>query len=331
MAEEQQERLPRRERAQLRISGYGLIGNFELRRLLQSLDLEWRTRQFFDANFIEDSALILLSSLERDGYLRPEVSVEMTLEDGVMVTNRWTTLLDPPLPRPFQARAVHFRLDRGVLYQFDDIEVVDSTEFDEEEVRAFFVERGALIPLRRTRIFTPDRLERGLANVTEALNRLGYENALVTATNIVQNHQDGTVDLTIVVEEGARVMVRSVRTETFVSTNREPIVVETIQTNVPFSRLWQQDFAQDIRSTNFQRGYPDTEVEMSRIREDRINGTNEIDLLTTVKLGEQITIGEVQFKGLEKTKESVAHRRVDLDAGDLLNRIEAERGRHRLV
>ncbi len=323
--------IPKRERAHLKISGYGLLGNFELKRLLQSLDLEWRDRTSFDANFIEDSALIILSTLQRDGYLQPKVTAELTLRDGSIVSYEWETTIDPPLPRPFEARRVRYRIDQGILYRYNEIQVVGSREFTDRDVRGFFVERGVLLRLKQTRIYSPDRLERGIGNLTEALTRRGFENARVTATNIVQNPQTGGVDLTIRVEEGRKVLVNSIRTETFISTNQEPIVVEIIQTNAPYSRLWQQDFGLMLRTTNYHHGYPDTTTEISRTREEHQNGTTEIDLLARIELGEQIRIGEVIFDGLQKTKPSVVHRRVEMDPGDLLNRIEAEKGRHRLA
>src|SRR5437867_5223570 len=56
--------------AELKIAGYGILGNRDLRRVLQVLLVSGTKPEFFDANFIEDAALILLSTLRRDGYLQ---------------------------------------------------------------------------------------------------------------------------------------------------------------------------------------------------------------------------------------------------------------------
>src|SRR5690349_4141867 len=58
--------------AKIKISGYGLVGNFELKRILKTLELARKKPEFFDASFVEDSALILASRVKRDGYLYPK-------------------------------------------------------------------------------------------------------------------------------------------------------------------------------------------------------------------------------------------------------------------
>src|SRR5687767_2907606 len=89
----------KKENAELDISGYGVFGNIELKRALKSLDLRWKEREIFDANFIEDAALVIISRLRRDGFLKPLVTAEMTLEDGTHVSYEWREKIDPPLPR----------------------------------------------------------------------------------------------------------------------------------------------------------------------------------------------------------------------------------------
>src|SRR5262245_42641608 len=65
--------------AQLRISGYGLLGNRRLSTLIKTLQGDALKRQTFDANFIEDTALILLSRVKDDGFLEPTLEIQMTL------------------------------------------------------------------------------------------------------------------------------------------------------------------------------------------------------------------------------------------------------------
>src|SRR5512133_3232762 len=57
--------------AKFKISGYGLFGNRELRRLINSLDLGGKTTEFFTPAFVEDASMILAAKLRSDGYLRP--------------------------------------------------------------------------------------------------------------------------------------------------------------------------------------------------------------------------------------------------------------------
>jgi hypothetical protein len=68
--------------AELKISGDGLFGDLELRHILMLLETSGKKPPFFDGPFIEDSVTILFSRLADDGYLRPQVSVELTLSNG---------------------------------------------------------------------------------------------------------------------------------------------------------------------------------------------------------------------------------------------------------
>ena len=320
----------KKDHAKMGVSGYGLTGKVELKRTLKAIDVHWKEREFFDANFVEDTALILMSRVRRDGYLKPQVTTDLTLKDGSRVRYVWNEKIDPPLPRNIQVREVNFKINKGVLYRYDKIQFKNMTELSEKEARGFFVEQGVLLPLKRTRVFTPQKLERGLANIAEVLMRRGYEKAQVTTTNLLQNDVSGKVDVTIVTDAGKKTLVRSIRQETYLSSNAAPIEVINIQTNVPFSKLWEQDFSQQLRSTNYHRGYPDTIVEITPAKRETTNGIVEVDLLAKVKIGEQITLRDVRFEGLERTQPSVVKRRVELSKGEPLDRITVEKGRQRL-
>lgn len=317
--------------ADVNISGYGLAGNIQLKRTLKALDLRWKERRTFDANFVEDAALIIMSQLNRDGYLNPALTVELTLEDGTRRTNTWKGRIEPPLPRPLTVQRADLKIEKGVLYRFEDVAIQGQKEVKEKEVRGYFVERGVLLPLKKTRVYTPQKLERGMENLEEVLMRRGYENADVTATNLLRDDATGKVNVTIDVNEGKKSMVRSIRQETFVSTNTLPVETLTIQTNVPFSKLWEQDYSQALKATNYARGYPDTTVEIKPLKRESTNDILEVDLLATIRTGERITLRDAKFEGLKRTKSSVVERQVHLEENGLLNRIEAERGRQRLA
>src|ERR1043165_6031714 len=59
--------------AALSLSGYGFLGNRKLKKTLELLGQPGKKPEFYDANFVEDSALILMSRLNRDGYLKPHI------------------------------------------------------------------------------------------------------------------------------------------------------------------------------------------------------------------------------------------------------------------
>src|SRR5450759_4942840 len=67
--------------ATLKVSGVGLLRDRELRRSLILL-LGAQRGATFDANAIEDAAVMLVSALGEEGYQKPVVEIEATLADG---------------------------------------------------------------------------------------------------------------------------------------------------------------------------------------------------------------------------------------------------------
>ncbi len=318
--------------AKLKISGYGLLDNLELKILLKAFDDESKKREFFDANYIEDAALILVSRVNNDGFLNPKVTANLILKNGERVSYEWHEAVRDPLPRPTEARELEFQIEEGVFYFFDEIAFEGLNAIPEDEARAFFVERGALVKLKTARVFTPGRLTRGLSALTDVLARKGYDEAQATTAQLDQNDESGAVNVKIRVQEGPQFLVRSIHTERFYSSNAQPAEVSTVITNTVFSRLWKQDLAQALRATNFHRGYADTTVAITETNRVKTNGMVLLDLLVKVNSGELIKLGDVKFsfKDTQKTKESLLKRRVRLKEDENLDRIAVEAGRYRL-
>ncbi|MCI0536926.1 MAG: BamA/TamA family outer membrane protein [Verrucomicrobiales bacterium] len=318
--------------AKLDIAGYGFIGNHELKRLLRLLDAKGAKRDSYDANFVEDALLILISRLNRDGYLKPRITARLTGMDGETVSYEWDHPLEEPLPRRLQARRVRFEIHKGVLYHYRRIHFAGVTALSTKTALSYFVETGALLALKQNKIYTPERLQRGLSSLAEVLARQGYENAQVTSENLQVNDETGDVEVTVKVEEGLKSLVRSIREEVYhAGRTNQPAQVTTRSPNEIYSKIWLQDYTQAMKATNYHRGYPDTAVEVSTVRRDSERQKVQIDLLAKVFPGPQVTLGQVEFEGEKKTKESVMARRVRLAEGELLDRVKAEEGRSRLI
>jgi outer membrane protein insertion porin family len=318
--------------AEFKVRGYGLLGNRRLSRIIEVLHPPDQRPEFYDANFVEDAALLLFTRLRRDGHLRPIVIAHVTTEEGGRLAYEWDQpVREHPLPRQMRLRAVEFEVQPGVLYHFDSIEIVGLTAIPDNAAQAFFIEAGALLPLKRTRIYSTDRLRRGMENLAEELNRHGYEGAEITVERQEQDDESGAVDVLLVVTEGPRSVVRSITKEYFYDNEDAPQESWLVQTNTPFSRVWLQDFTQQLRATNYHSGYPDTVVEVSQIRRETVEELVLVDLLARVRSGPRVRLGGIKFEGQERTKESVMRRRVRLDPGRPLDRIRAEQGRHRLA
>ena len=320
------------EHAELKVSGYGLLGNRKLKRSLELLGQPKKKPVFYNANFIEDSALVLISSLHRDGYLKPQIQAKVVLADGTKVSYDWDRAVrDEPLPRPCNARRVEYRIRKGIRYYFGDIRTEGSELLSEKMVRSYFIEAGSLLRLKRSRIYSPNRLDRGLANIAEVLNRRGYESALVTTGQLAQDDVTGQVDLVISMKPGPRSRVRTIREEFYVHDQPEPERVLILETNRPFSKLWLQDFIQQLRATNYHLGYPDTTVHVTQARREAEGESINVDLLAQVRSGPLVRLGQVKFVGQSRTKPSMLERRVHLNEGAPLDRIAVEEGRYRLA
>lgn len=322
---------PKPKFVEIEISGYGVLGNRQLKRLVRTLQAEDMRAEVVDAIFIENAALIILSRVREDGFLNPAIVADMTLADGRRFAMRWHGAIDPPLPRPLSAERVHFEVFEGRRYYFDQLTFSGLRALTEKEARSFFIETDALIPLKASRIFTLGRLKRGIATLTELLERRGFQDARIRAAESRQDDRTGAVDVRIEVDQGPLHWVRSLRIETFVLETNQPIYTQVIEPKVPFSQLWLQDVIQMLKATNYVGGYADTSVEIRTVTREVITNTVHVDLLATVRAGPQIEVGRVVFTGQQETRRSTMADRVPLKPGDLLNPAEAERGRSRLA
>lgn len=293
--------------------------------MLRTLEGENLKREFLDAGTMEDSALILISQLRKKGYLQPSVVVEMTLADGQKNTVRWSDRIEPPLPRDLKVRQAHFKLKKGVLYHFKELRFEGLTSVREKNARGYFMETGVLLRLRSTRVFTPDRLDRGLNSLVEELQRLGFEQATAKARTVEQNPTNGNVRVLITVHEGLRSKVRSIQIDRLGDTR-------TIRTNQLYSSVWIQDFVQSLKATNYHRGYPDAKVSVTNLsRTMTSSNVVLLDLSVQVDPGPLVHVGRIEYQGQTNTRMSTLKGRVPLHEGDLLDPVKAEEGRTRLA
>ena len=314
----------------LKVRGYGLWGNRELRRTIELLDTE-EDRRYFDANFIEDAVFILNSRVQQDGYLRPTITARVILDDGSRERFSWEERLDTLLPRPLRVRSVRFQIDKGVLYYYDEVEFEGLTVLDRAEAETYLVPSDFLIPLKRTRAFTPRNLDNSIGNLREVLVGRGYENARVTLLSMDRDDESGAVSVRVGVEEGKQTIIRSAREEVFVEGEEEPSQAVDREPGRPYSRMWVQDRSIDLRSSFYRQGYPDARVTVTTLARDEGEDRIEVDLLFQVRTGNKIHVADVIFEGAEKTRESVLRRRVRARSGDELDRLEMDQARFRLA
>lgn len=315
--------------AVLEISGYGFLGNHQLKRMLNTLELAGKKPEFFSASFVEDATLILVSRIKRDGYLHPRIEIELRLAANSALRVDDKSLADNPLPRHVRIVAAHFHIRKGVLYFFKTLDFQGLSVVPAKTARSYFFETEALFSTRRARIFTPERLRQGLSSLTESLERQGYQDANAEASQVRTNARTGAVAVSVKIHEGAKYIIHSLREE-FLA-NALSNCNRTVTPNVPYSRAWLQDFTLGIKTNLYRLGYPDTAVEL---RSRPVTGTQaptQKDLVASVKPGPQVRIGAVGFQGAQRTSHRLLSRAVRVKRGELLDPGRVEQARYRLA
>ncbi|HZR16784.1 MAG TPA: BamA/TamA family outer membrane protein [Verrucomicrobiae bacterium] len=320
---------PKPKRATLKISGYGFLGDRELKRILSTLELEGKKPEFFSASFVEDAALVLASRVRRDGYLRPSIQISLQLDDGRSLQVEGDSLIETPLPRPLRIVSARFHIHRGVLYYFKSLDFRGLSAVPEKTARSYFMETESLFSSKRGRAYTPDRVQQGISSLKDALDRLGYQDAEANSATLQQDDRSGAVVVSVTVHEGPKYIIHSIR-EHFIggmATNQDRVITP----NHPYSRIWLQDFVLGIKTNQFHLGYPGTTVEIQNLPATQGQPPTQKDLLALVTSGPQVRIGAVEFSGAKRTNKRLLKRSVRITRGELLDPTRVEQGRYRLA
>jgi len=317
--------------ARLKVSGYGILGDRELKRILTTLELGGKKPEVLAAAFVEDAGLILSSRVKRDGYLEPFITIQLVSVDGERLKTTADELLENPLPRESRFREVHFKIRKGLLYHYRSLEFEGLESVSEKQARSYFLETAVLLALKGSRIYTPEKLRHGINSLADTIDRQGYQQARVEVGDLKRDDKTGRVKVRIRVQQGSKSIVRSVREEVFAKDLDTPTQTQTVYPNKPYSSFWAQDFRQSLRTNQFRQGYPDVTVDMRKLDEKAEGQKIFLDLIATIKPGPLVHIGNVEFKGQKRTRHSLLSRRVRVKRGELLDRIKVEEGRFRLA
>lgn len=321
---------PTNEPVRVKVSGFGLLGNREMVRLLRNFQLDGKMPVVIDRTFVEDAALVLLARAHDDGYLRANLEGEFTMTDGSRQNLAWTNALEIVLPRDFAARQARFRLQHGVRFYYRAIEFNGVTAFSQREATSYFVSGDTLLQLRGNRVFSPAALRSSLAALREAYARAGYQEAVVSTNQVTETESTGAVRVKVAVQEGRPTIVRSVMVRVTAG-DQVTEAPRKLKPGEPYSQLWQQGLAQTLQAEQHVKGFPDATVEFTALQRETDATSIQLDLLAKVTPGPLIRMGDVTAKGNRRTKTSVLQSRIKLKAGEPLNRVEAEQSRQRLA
>ncbi len=318
-----------RDRAGLDVSGLGWWGSREMQRALERL-LGAERGATLDANAIEDAVFLMMSTLENDGYLSPQIEVKLVRTDGTAESHRFDETLATLLPRPLEAREVRFEVTRGVRYRVSAVEFIGLETIAEDDAVELFRPSTGLLPGGSVRLYAPGRLQRALDGLRDELQQRGHAEANATVKSLVINDTTGAVDLAIEVSEGPRWRVASLMFAGDAATEvkLDDLVPDEAR---PWTHLWQQDVLEEIRRRHFSAGYPDVQVRMEINRSAAAEaGERPVAVTARITAGPRVTVGLVRFTGAERTRESVLRRRVTVQPGEPLNPLALERTRYRL-
>jgi outer membrane protein assembly complex protein YaeT len=240
-------------------------------------------------------------------------------------------LPDNPLPETLRIIRVEFKIHKGVLYHYTQLTLDGLGAIPEKEARRYFMETDTLLHPKQGRVYTPEKLRRGVSNLEDILERQGYQEAKAEVAQLNRDDKHGAMRALIHVQQGPRFIVHSVREKFFFQDASAPDQVRTVFPKQAYSKLWEQDFTQSLKTNEFRHGYPDAAVEITEVARKQDQQRIELDLEAAIQRGPQIRIGAVEFHGQKKTKASLMARRVRVQRGELLDRIKVEEGRYRLA
>lgn len=319
--------LAKEEPAKLSVSGLGWWDNREQRLALERVLGEERGPRI-DANAVEDAVLMIVSSLAGEGYLRPEIKARLTLADGRKAEFTFDASLSTLLPRELEAVAVRLDVDEGMRSVVDGVEINGLAAIKAEDATGYF--RPNQVPLVGTeaRAYSPARLRRSQAALTEALRQAGYAEAVVKTEVVRDDPRTGRVDVVVTVAEGPRWMVSAVTIEGAEGTG---VKSGALRSGQPWSRLWQQDATEQVRREFYNHGYADVRIQVIPDAAVAAEGRRDVAVTVRVTPGPEVKLGEVRFEGDSHTREPVMRRRVRAEPGEPLNPLALERSRYRLA
>ncbi len=320
---------PSADPAKIDVKGLGFFGDREMEASLRRL-LGTERLTDMDTNATEDALFLLMSAVKEKGYLNPTIELTITTRDGEKIPLTVGAELESTLPRALTAREVTFQVNPGLRYLVDDVQFDGLEVLPEDRARAFFAGDVGLFSRKASRVYTPARLARSVESLAAELRSRGYAEARVNAEKVAIDEATGAVSLSVQVNEGPRWHVATVAVEGVEQTNVE--LPETAHyAGIPWTESVEQDISAELRKAYLAAGYPDVRVRIAHTQpEPGANAERVVPIVAQVNPGRPVTLGEIRYEGLVKTRESVLDRRVQNEPGEPLNLLELERARYRM-
>jgi outer membrane protein assembly factor BamA len=314
--------------ARFEISGMGLLRNRELSRLMDDFINPGKVAWLSDAA-AENAAFVLISELEDDGYRQPTVKGTVTLLDGTQTRFDFDETLGIAFPRRAGTNIVAFEVERGPRYFVAEVRIEGLTVLDPKSAAAFFQPAFGLFGGRRANVFSDSAVRRGRDALLDALQLSGYAEASVDVRASPLPSPEGAMRLDVIVREGPRWIVSSLRLRDEKQTPLDPSLLAGF-IGQPWSDAIRQDASVATRRAYHGLGFPDVSTRVTRETAAAGDGTTGVHATVHVEAGPQVRIGRIRFLGNKRTRESVIKRRVRLTPGEWLDPDALDRARLRL-
>lgn len=329
--------VPLRAEPRFRVSGMDFRTNQRMRRTLEIVADDERQTEFYDAGFVEDAVMILLQHMQAKGHLQPEVDIRFVTAKGETMRMRWSLEEPPLLDRSLVIRRVRFRMIPGRVFYYDQIDGLEpvvtegETVFSREALLRFYYPVRFLIHRRSWRAYTEQGFRRSNANLLEALRREGFRDAEVQSRVISMDESSGAVKVAVNLVPGPRYRIRD---RIIMVTEDNPDLATTVsveRVDVPWSRVWEQDTAIEVRNLYYAKGFAEARCSLTIevVAEDREE--IRVDAIAMLRTGPLLQTGSIRFEGRQHTREASLQRRLMLKTGDPLDPLLVERSRQRLA
>ncbi len=309
----------------VKIDGFGLLGNAELRGSLRLLDFEQGP---FDARKVDDGAFLLLTRLRQSGYLDASLTATFELPDGETRSATWESDTRPDLPQDLATHAVRYEIAPGILYYYEDVQISGLVAIEPEIAREYFIPKAALYSRRADKAFSPSIFSNGQKQLIAALVGLGYTDARVVERNTLKDPVSGAVTAQLTIEQGKLYRVAESRTSLIES---EKLVEQTeAKEDAIYHRAWVDDRIRELRNESYRLGFPDTRITSSISLLETSESETQVAVIFEVRRGERKILTSVEHRGATDTKSSLLQRKTALSPGNPLDISEVEAARRRI-
>lgn len=317
--------LPCTHAADVRVSGFGLFGNAELRSALQLLEF---TEDTVDSSKVDDGAFLLLTRLTQNGYLDASVSATIETQDEQTRDYKWTTPFEPQLQNDVVAGRIHYKVKPGTLYHYQSVEIEGLSSIEPDIAKTYFIPDSALIARKKDRSYSENILNSHRKALVAALAALGRIDAKVSPTSIEINEDTGEVNVRLNVEEGPLYKVSKAEVVRIFGERKETSQIP-LQDTV-YTRNWVEDQTRILRNESYRQGYPDTKVSKRIVQAKPEESTVSVHMRFEVNHGPKIILSQVEHRGATDTHLPLLNRKAELETGVPLDITKAEAARRKL-